>query len=286
MKFLNPPLSNLKPEYIFELCVNGFSDEDKKSKLLSCKQLVETDSKNYQKLIPKKIDSFCKSDLPANVTSKEMKSVYDRKFAAADSDGRKYYNTIISQAEHGICPICGIRMVSTLDHYLPKAKVPTLVVTPSNLIPACRDCNMDKKADMVLDPKQTPVHLYFDRLPDDIWLYVTVGSNMEIQYYISCPDTWDDSLRCRVEKHLETYNLHTLYSSHAATEIADKQLQWRELQRIGSDSDIFKDIHGMRISTEARDLNSWKAALYRGLEQEFDKVKNWLLSNSASSSNT
>lgn len=276
MKFLNPPLDNIKPEDIFELCINGYRDKEKKRRLLACKQLVETDSKNYQALVPKKINSFCMSNLPSDVTDKEMYSTYDDKFVKAEDIRRKYYDKIMAQVERGICPICGIRIASTLDHYLPKAKVPTLSVTPSNLIPACRDCNMDKKTEMVLDPKQTSVHLYFDRLPQEIWLHVNVGDNMEIKYYIACPNSWDEDLRCRVENHLDIYNLHTLYSSHAASEIADKQLQWSELYKIGSDSDIFKDIRGMRISTEARDLNSWKAALYRGLEQEFDKVKNWI----------
>lgn len=78
---------------------------------------------------------------------------------------------------------------------------------------------------------------------------------------------------------MDIFNLHTLYSSHAETEIADKQLLWRKLKKIGSDSDLLNDIRDMRISAEARDLNSWKAALYRGLEKEFDKVQNWLSSN-------
>ena len=278
MKFLNPPLDNVKAEDIFELCINGYRDKEKKRRLLSCKRLVETDSKNYQALIPKKINDFCKSNLPSDVTDKELYSTYD-KFVKTDNIRRKYYDRIMAQAERGICPICGIRIASTLDHYLPKAKVPTLSVTPSNLIPACKDCNMDKKTEMFLDPKQTPVHLYFDRLPQEIWLHVNVGNNMEIKYYIACPDSWDEDLRCRVERHLDIFNLHTLYSSHAETEIADKQLLWRKLKKIGSDSDLLNDIRDMRISAEARDLNSWKAALYRGLEKEFDKVQNWLSSN-------
>ena len=84
-------------------------------------------------------DRFTISELPEDVTSVEMKKVYDEKFAKAETVGRTYYDAIMAQVERGICPICGVRLASTLDHYLPKAKVPTLSVTPSNLIPACRD---------------------------------------------------------------------------------------------------------------------------------------------------
>jgi len=43
--------------------------------------------------------------------------------------------------------------------------------------------------------------------------------------------------------------------------------------------EYFEDICEMRSSAETNDLNSWKSALYRGLEQEFAKVKAWLLDN-------
>lgn len=277
MKFLNPPIPEIRPEDIFECCVQSYTDPDKKKRLLACKHLVETDSTSYQKLVPNKIDEFTISNLPGDVSSTEMKKVYDEKFARADTVGRIYYDAIMAQVERGICPICGVRMASTLDHYLPKAKVPTLSVTPSNLIPACRDCNMDKKMDMILAPGATPVHLYYDRLPEEPWLHVRIGDNLEITYFVSCPDSWDKSLRGRVEGHLNVYHLHELYSAHAATEMEDKKRMWKKLIDLGMEQDVLDDICEMRSSAEANDLNSWKSALYRGLEKEFPKVKAWLL---------
>lgn len=278
MKFLNPPISEIKSEDIFECCVESYTDIEKKKRLLACKNLVEADSTNYQKLVPSQIDKFSISELPENVSSTEMKKVYDEKFARDGSVGRAYYNAIMAQVERGICPICGVRIASTLDHYLPKAKAPTLSVTPSNLIPACRDCNMDKKTDMILDPNATPVHLYYDRLPEGPWLHVRIGDNFEIIYYVLCPEGWEESLRGRVEGHLDIYHLYELYSSHAATEVEDKKRMWKKLISLGMEQDVLDDICEMRSSAEVNDLNSWKSALYRGLEKEFPKVKAWLFS--------
>lgn len=279
MKFLNPPIPEVKPEDIFECCVESYRDPEKKKRMLACKHLVEVDSASYQKLVPNQIDRFTISELPENVPDSEMKKVYDEKFAKAEAVGRTYYDAIMAQAERGICPICGVRLASTLDHYLPKAKVPTLSVTPSNLIPACRDCNMDKKTDMILAPDATPVHLYYDRLPAGPWLHVRIGDNLEITYYVSCPESWDKSLKGRVEGHLDIYHLHGLYSAHAATEIEDKKRMWKKLISLGMEQDVLDDICEMRSSAEANDLNSWKSALYRGLEKEFPKVKAWLFSD-------
>lgn len=279
MKFLNPPIPEIRPEEIFEGCVQSYTDLDRKKRLLACKHQVEVDSASYQKLVPNQINEFVVTDLPEDVSSTEMTKVYDEKFARADAVGRKYYDMIMAQVERGICPICGVRLASTLDHYLPKAKVPTLSVTPSNLVPACRDCNMDKHTDMALAPDATPVHLYYDRLPEEPWLHVRMGDNLEITYYISCPDSWEASLKGRVEGHLDIYKLHKLYSAHAATEIGDKKRMWKRLVDMGLEKEVFNDICEMRSSAEANDLNSWKSALYRGLEKEFTKVKAWLFSD-------
>ena len=279
MKFLNPPIPEVKPEDIFECCVASYTDPGKKKRLLACKHLIEVDSASYHKLVPSQIDEFAVSRLPGDVSTDEMKKVYDEKFARADTVGRTYYDAIMAQVERGICPICGVRLASTLDHYLPKSKVPTLSVTPSNLIPACRDCNMDKKADMILAPDATPVHLYYDRLPEGLWLYVRIGNNLEITYYVSCPESWDKTLKGRVEGHLDTYHLHGLYSAHAATELEDKKRMWKKLISLGMEQDVLDDICEMRSSAEANDMNSWKSALYRGLEKEFPKVKAWLFSD-------
>ena len=263
MKILPKPIPDIAAEEIFEVCVGSFTDEKKRTKLLSCKGLVKSDSDSYEKTTPSSIQKFTPSVLPEEVSSAEMSKVYTDKFANQAGPGRVYYNKIMAQTNQGTCPICGVRIACTLDHYLPKSKVPTLAVTPSNLIPTCRDCNFDKHADMEFDPNKTPVHIYFDELPNVPWLFVNIGSLMEVTYYISCPNTWDAGLRNRVEQHLDFYNLHQLYSSHAAQEIADAKMLWQTLLTTGGQSALHSIICSARKSAECNDMNSWKAALYR-----------------------
>ena len=88
MKFLNPPIPEVKPEDIFECCVESYTDPGKKKRLLACKHLVEVDSASYHKLVPSQIDEFVISKLPGDVSADEMKKVYDEKFARADTAGR------------------------------------------------------------------------------------------------------------------------------------------------------------------------------------------------------
>lgn len=276
MKKLSKPLSDINPEHIFEECVSSYRDKEKVNTLLKCKDMVRCDSILYDKVVPGELEKFKQSSLPSGIVAKDLSDVYTAKFAAETVPGRKYYNTIKELAERNICPICGIRMVKTLDHYLPKSKFPTLSVTPSNLIPSCRDCNMDKRDDTSYDPENTPVHLYFDDIPNKPWLQVTVGDNLEILYYISCPDTWDSGLRKRLEKHLDFYDLHELYSSHASGEIANSMHMWKKTVMQSNIETLKLSLMDECESAEYNDMNSWKAALYRGLVDNFDKVKTYV----------
>ena len=277
MKKLPKPLPKINPEDIFEKCVSGYKDKQKVATLLQCKDIVRRDSKLYDKVVPAELENFRQSSLPSGVDSKEMSEIYTAKFADENGPGRKYYNEIKEQAERNICPICGIRMVKTLDHYLPKSKFPTLSVTPSNLIPSCRDCNMDKRDNASYDSKNMPVHLYFDDLPKEPWLQVTVGDNLEILYYISCSDSWDKGIRSRLEKHLDFYDLYDLYSSHANSEVANSIHMWKKVVTHSEPEALKLALIDECESAEVNDINSWKAALYRGLVANFDKVKEYIL---------
>ena len=278
MKKLQKPLQNTKPEDIFEECVSSYRNKKKVTSLLNCKNLVRCDAVLYDKVVPRELDKFTPSSLPSDVSDDDMVDVYTSKFAAAKSPGRKYYNAIREQITLDRCPICGIRPIKTLDHYLPKSKFPTLSVTPSNLIPTCRDCTMDKLAASSDDPQNTPVHLYFDDIPNEPWLHVTVGHNLEILYYISCPNTWDISICSRLEKHLDFYKLHELYSSQASSDIANSLFMWKKTLGQSGDEALRLSLVDTCESAEHNDMNSWKSALYRGLVADFDKVKAYIFS--------
>ena len=214
MNNLPLPLPQIKPKSIFRECVDGYRDKSKHRKLLSYEARVEDDSDNYAELI---IESSSAPRLPSipDADRKQLMALYEEKFVG--DPGRKYYNQILGQAPYGLCPLCGVSQASTLDHFLPKSKYPTLSVTPANLIPSCRDCNMKKSSNVTL-----PVHLYYDIIPDDIWLYVSLKQELAPVYSVKCPDNWNARLAQRVKTHFKVYELGKLYSAHAAQEIAGK----------------------------------------------------------------
>lgn len=276
MRHLLPPVPDTSAETIFKECVEAFSDPSRKRRLEACLPLVKADSENFEKMMPYGMADFCISPLPSDVSIEELLKVYQDKFAHKDTPGRKYYNQIMLSPSHGICPICGVRPVSNLDHYLPKSQFPTLQVTPLNLVPTCRDCNFDKHAHSTLEAKSIPLNPYFDDISRDCWLGAKPLSDQSVLYYADCPRSWPQELQSRVRQHLELYELPRLYGIHAMQEVGDSICLWKELYHSVNIKIVLQHFIDVCKSAEENNLNSWKAALYRGLIREIDVVKTWL----------
>lgn len=66
-----------------------------------------------------------------------------------------------------MCPLCGQKPVTDLDHYVPRAKMPEYSVHLLNLIPTCHECNLDKDEQWLDDKgKRLIFNAYFDCLAD------------------------------------------------------------------------------------------------------------------------
>lgn len=77
-----------------------------------------------------------------------------------------------------MCPLCGQKPVTDLDHYVPRAKMPEYSVHLLNLIPTCHECNMDKDEQWLDDKgKRLIFNAYFDCLADVSGL---LNCNLEI----------------------------------------------------------------------------------------------------------
>ncbi len=62
-----------------------------------------------------------------------MEKLYSDKFAKLASVRPKYYDKIMVSSA-GRCPICGVGVVSNLDHYLAKSIYPTYIMPGKRLI--------------------------------------------------------------------------------------------------------------------------------------------------------
>ncbi len=262
---LRVDLPSLSVEEVFKTCYTGVQNPgDLEGRLAGNLAYVLDRSNAYLfAAVQGKCALLDKDDFPVpGVTKDEMVWLYDRRFAAKSSNGRRYYNDLKIGARDGLCCLCGFREAGTLDHYLQKTAFTALAVNPFNLLPACWACNHGKGSS-----SEDTVHPYFDDFHLDTWLQAEVIEVLPcvIDYTIDFPASWDAGLRSRATSRFNAFDLASLYSAQAARHLAGISLTLtRNHAEMGPEA-VRRLLVTDRDSWCAVDPNSWQSALYRAL---------------------
>lgn len=200
------------------------------------------------------------------VTTAEMRKVYKDTFVRS-AGTRSIYDAIKKLPENDICPLCGQRTVSTLDHYLPQSGHPALVVTAINLVPACSDCNKIKLAKLANCEVDQTLHPYFDSIDHDRWLFATVQESAPaaLVFWVAPPESWGEVIFHRIDAHFREFELGKLYASHSAVELGNIRYGLQQIATAGSVAMIKQHLRREAASRSMSHPNSWQRATYEAL---------------------
>lgn len=201
------------------------------------------------------------------VAAKEMIAVYDGRMVGATSPGRPIYDRILAIPRLSRCPLCGVRDVATLDHFLPKARFPSLAVVPQNLVAACRDCNDEKDVLSPANPEQQFLHPYFDDVQGFRWLYaeVVVGSPASLRFYVNAAGAPSAVLGERIAYHFQKLKLAKLYASQAGDQVSEITKRLRDLHAAGGPEQVRLHLREERDTCAAVRVNAWRVASFDAL---------------------
>jgi 5-methylcytosine-specific restriction endonuclease McrA len=202
------------------------------------------------------------------ITSQDLnRGLYVDRMAKPGSAGRPIYDQIKLAAPHGVCPLCGVRQVSTLDHYLPRSKFAALSVAPLNLVPACFECNRSKQDSKPSTELDKTFHPYFEDTTSIRWLQCEVieGVPAIVRFFVKIGSGLSVTLEERIRHHFTVFGLDGLYAHHATTELSSIRslLRWT-LEAAGSAA-VRNFLGDQARSAQVNDLNSWKGAMYEAL---------------------
>ncbi len=154
-----------------------------------------------------------------NVTKADLVSLYEDCFVKTGTNGRVLYDAIRASSD-GLCPLCGIGSVSTLDHYLPKARYPLYSVHPHNLVPACMDCNKGKGSAVLNSSIEEPLHPYFvsQHFIDEHWITAEIieTTPVTVRFYPTPPTAWGQDCQQRAVNHFNDFKLASRYKTQAS----------------------------------------------------------------------
>lgn len=263
-----------KPQYasgeVYRLCTSVVRDAELKARLDEIDQWIDDAAGEYDAAgISHRFHEISAHDSVGRVTSAELKSIYSGRMVGQLSPGRKIYDALRSAAPAGICPLCNIRDVATLDHYLPQSRYPGFAVMPLNLIPTCFPCNDRKGVLWPSTSEQQMLHPYYDDAETTQWLAARVleTAPAAIIFFVKTLDGWDDVMVARVNRHFHQLQLNMLYGSQAAVEISLIRGRLRNLYSAGGSAAVHEHLAGMAASCAESRQQTWHAAAYRALAE-------------------
>ncbi|WP_177766252.1 HNH endonuclease [Flavobacterium sp. I3-2] len=173
--------------------------------------------------------------IPASITLTEESLIRYYEYRMLERDnGRNFYDKLLISVPYNTCPYCTIKNVTTIDHFLPKSKYPFLSVTPTNLVPSCRDCNTDKKVSYPTNRDNQTFHPYFDIVDNEPWIIAELlrAEPLSFHFKVQRIPTWDDNKYSRSLTHFDAYKINELFSSEANNELRGRRLFFkRHIQR-------------------------------------------------------
>lgn len=266
MKKIAKPI--FKVREVFLECISTVNNATLKTNLTDCVDILEDAETDFEsKFLLNNIHQINQNSvITAPIGKKEMKTVYDYRMRQTEIPRREYYDKLFSSAPYGKCPLCSVREVDTLDHYLPKSKYPIFAVTPVNLIPSCFKCNIEKSISYPTSSEEQTLNPYYDDIENEEWLNAVVlqTSPISFHYFINPPDHWPQILKDRVINHFQSYNINELFSSHANEEFRGSKKQLVNLYN-DDQSLLVHHLTESYLSKIDLGINSWQAVLYKTL---------------------
>ncbi len=206
-----------------------------------------------------------------NLTKNDLKKLYETYFRDKQP-GRNFYDALLASADEK-CPFCGgIGRPRNLDHFMPKAHFPQFSVLPLNLIPSCRDCNMDGKGQAFAETAEKQIlHPFLDapHFFEEQWLfarYITENGDEPntILYYVEPPDFWSDTDKARVRQHFVDFDIAKRFATVASSALTEVEAQ-REAFLLVDTMASFKQTILQPVINTAPFVNYWKRVMYLAL---------------------
>lgn len=254
---------------VYEIYISKVKNKIFKDKLLEISDSIEAADLEYKEKSAEQTWFLIESSDSVNgvVSKAEMEKVYTQRMVGQKAPGRDLYDKIKNSAPNGICPLCGQRTVSTLDHFLPKSDFPSLVVLPLNLIPACSDCNKAKLDKVPSQESEQTLHPYYDDVAHEQWLFAEVKETTPgyILFYISYVDVYDEVLNERIKFHFKELDLGSLYMSNANSTVTEIQFRLHKLYEKGGKNAVKAYLEEEEESRRENHVNSWHTAAYQAM---------------------
>lgn len=266
-------------EDVIRECAKGIRNDDLKDRLLDSLDDMVANNDQYRK---DGSSSQLHTATPSRyqvsrMADRELKWLYDNRLGKSGETGAgKIRGRLLASGPDQRCCYCQQSVATTLDHFVPKTKIPALAIDPWNLVPCCQDCNHKMGYLYGTSAEEEMLHPYFWPQEMGRWLYanVKVTTNVDASFYAYPDPGLSSTLRKRMVAEFEQLELAVKFKILAARQL--KVLRGRysnmagTLSKMGVPTSCMPELvrEDLLESAEERkqvDENDLYLALYEGL---------------------
>jgi len=193
----------------------------------------------------------------------DMIWLYEKKFRDVRR-AQALWDRLLIAAPDNLCPHCGGDPPVELDHCLPKSKFPQLSVTPTNLVPICRNCNAYKLAN-----DKGSLNPYSDHWAiDEPWLEALVDDYQNprmMTFVVRRVSSWDVHQQRSADANFADFDLATRYRARASVEIGTRMDGLSRFFRGNGLAAVVAELRLERDNYAAIDQNCWQRAAFDAL---------------------
>lgn len=278
MRKLTPPLSDQNPKKVVEMatdifvgCSKKIKNPERRKKILALKAAIGSSYATYITLAKQAqlhtLSSPGSSELQEQ-NCEIIQNLYRDHFSRNDSTSRDRYNELLQIPKNRECPLCGQRLATTLDHYLPQKKFAAFAVFLFNLVPACAVCNRLKGEFSPGHQQEQLIHPYFDDFDSEQWLFAEILKDQGepiVLFKPKPPISWPELKRERIDFHFKRLELGALYSANAASCICHIRGYLRKLKAAEGREALREYLLDQSESRRLIHKNGWELATYEAL---------------------
>lgn len=268
MRKIAPPA--LDPEAVLTACIGGVVDPVTAANLNTAKPSMLATAATYDRCVTAAtLHTVPRVTAVSSASAADMIALYKDQMVDKKGPARSVYDLIKAASPNDKCPLCGVGIVRTLDHHLPKSKYPDLSVCPRNLVPACDFCQTGKLAKHPANAGEQTLHPYYDDFNGEQWIFGTLSAvgNPVVRFHVAAPTRWPTVDQQRVRRHFDMVRLAIVYTSNANDDLSTMREQLVELGLRGGSAAVWAHLDGERDRWCSR-LNSWQHITYQTLSND------------------
>ena len=163
----------------------------------------------------------------SNKAIKEIFIFFYEKLLGYTTFNKAFFNTSNSLSDfralmslNKVCPYCDITKIDkdlvSVDHFLPKSKLPVLSIYPENLIVSCKACNESIKGEKIKIPI---AHPYYEELADYFVFKIDESDSSAYKIEIQMIEGNSGLINKKVENFLELFEIKKRYEINMTAEL-------------------------------------------------------------------